>query len=193
MAEILGLKSLQLKLRELNKIGGQPFLRRVAGQGAAIVRTEARKIAPFVDRTGAGRRGIISYEQRAPQGQAAFAVGFSRKRGFGKARSGFYIKFIEAGTQRHLINRTSSFIVRGGPNKGTQRASRKGRTSQGRLAIHFTSGLILFRRSVMHPGIAARPFLVKALNASKAAIDKNTERLINEAAQRLAAGQGVGP
>ncbi len=198
---ISGVQELRRKLNNAKRDLGRPLARRIARQGAAITRDEARRIAPFQDRTGEGRKGIISWEKRSYGTEDASAtVGFRRggqrttKKGLQKIASAFYLAFIEGGTQPHTINTTGAFIARYGPNKGTQQRKGKLKLRQLRnpkkmLEIRFSGGLVLYRRSVEHPGITARPFLVQALRNSEGAILRNSEQLYNDAIQRVCDGR----
>ena len=186
---------LQSRFTALNKNVGRNFLRKISRQGAAIARKEAQRIAPFQDRTGAGRKGIIIAERRATPDTPTYVVAFSKKRGFGFARSGFYIKFLEGGVQPHPIGR-GLYLVRGGPLKGTVKLRQKRGTvasfaNSGELKIVLPGGKVIFRKIIHHPGIKARPFLKQALDNTKGAILDNATRLLNDVGRQIAVGRGA--
>lgn len=176
MAQIEGSASLRRKIASLNKGLGLPLLRRMARRAAAVVRDEARRSATFRDRTGKGRRGIISIERRGDATTARFQVGFRKK-------TAFYLKFIEGGARAHRIDLHGSYLARANQaNPGSQIMKFASSNRRKALTIHLGGGPdnILFRRSARHPGIIARPFLVRALRSSETAAVAEAAKLVND-------------
>lgn len=199
MAQVVGMPEFRAQCRFAKRELGDKLTRRVASQGAALVRDEARRIAQFHDITGEARKAIVTKERRAEPGKAIFQVGFrthgvvrKRKAGAVVISSAFYVKFVESGTRQHLINRLGAYIANRGPLKGTQIRSRGTRLSllgkrRARLAIHFGNpGLVLFRYSVKHPGEKAHPFLVRALQNVTNEILKNRDAQVTVALNNVA-------
>jgi hypothetical protein len=146
----------------------------MARRGAAIVRDEARRSATFQDRTGKGRKGIVTEEKRGNATVAVFNVGFRKK-------TAFYLKFIEGGARAHRIDLHGSYLARQNQaNPGSQIIKTSSTNRRRALRIRLKSGNIIFRRSVKHPGITARPFLAQALRSSEGAVLAQATALVNQ-------------
>lgn len=156
MAGIEGVKELKVRFRKLKKFP-QTSLRRAVRAGARVVRDEARRRAPRA--TGFSRTKIVTRDRRsANREEAIVQVGFRR--------SAFYLRFVEAGAKAHRIvaGRTRRIL----DPKTRAITGKETRAKRPRLVIRL-GFLRVFRWSVAHPGVRARPFLEPALESKREA------------------------
>lgn len=170
---VLGLGEVRRKMLSLPKRVGTLIVRRALLEGAGVIRTEARRLAPVRAIKGGGRlqkaivsqtRGVFRDADGVPvEHRAAVLI---RKPTDGKRSVRSYAHFVEFGTLPHRIG------------KGSHRLDRKRGGRVVKVAAQFGG---------MHPGARPRPYMLPAFEAKKfEALQAIEARIRRELAQALA-------
>lgn len=177
---IQGSRELKATLRAIRS-GNNNASRNAAYAGARLLRDAERRAAPRA--SGHGVKTIFAKRERGKPGEAVSIVGV--------AREGFYLKILEKGAKPHVI--TVNTVHRRRDQKTRKILGKeKGRRA---LAIGLGfgrgHGLIVFRRSVQHPGVRATRWFSRTYEQQKASILERIKAVYAENLQKQAEKKGL--